>query len=60
MRLSIRQATARDLDEVAGILREAARWLEERRMAMWRQDDSASFTVSRLEDALPAGRSLRP
>ena len=39
MRLSIRQATTRDVDEVAGILREAARWLEERRMAMWREDE---------------------
>ena len=39
MRLSIRQATARDLDEVAVILREAADWLEERGMAMWREDE---------------------
>jgi GNAT superfamily N-acetyltransferase len=46
MRLSIRQATARDLDEVAGILREAARWLEERGMAMWRQDELASSRIA--------------
>jgi GNAT superfamily N-acetyltransferase len=39
MRLSIRQATARDLDEVAGILHEAAHWLEESGMAMWRDDE---------------------
>jgi predicted N-acetyltransferase YhbS len=46
MRLSIRQATARDLDEVAAILREAARWLEERGMAIWRQDELASSRIA--------------
>ena len=106
MRLSIRQATARDLDEVAGILHEAAHWLEESGMAMWRErrvianphlprmsvracssspsatakqqgrfasssktnfsglmfrrTTQRSFTGSRLKDALPAERFLRP
>jgi GNAT superfamily N-acetyltransferase len=39
MQLSIRQATARDLEAVAGILREAARWLEESGMALWRDNE---------------------
>jgi GNAT superfamily N-acetyltransferase len=39
MRLSIRQATARDQNAVAEILGEAARWLEEKGMAMWRDDE---------------------
>ena len=46
MRLSIRQATARDLDEVAGILCEAARWLEESGMAMWREDDLLPIRIA--------------
>jgi GNAT superfamily N-acetyltransferase len=39
MQLSIRQATSRDADAVAGILREAACWLEELGMGMWRDDE---------------------
>lgn len=46
MRLSIRQATARDLDEVAGILHEAADWLEERGMAMWREDELLPIRIA--------------
>jgi GNAT superfamily N-acetyltransferase len=46
MRLSIRQATARDVDEVAGILREAARWLEESGMAMWREDELLPIRIA--------------
>jgi GNAT superfamily N-acetyltransferase len=39
MRVSIRQANPHDIDTVAGILREAARWLEESGMAMWRDNE---------------------
>jgi GNAT superfamily N-acetyltransferase len=39
MRLSIRQATPHDLDSVVGIFSEAARWLEENGMTMWREDE---------------------
>ena len=39
MQLSIRQATPQDIDAVAEILGEAAGWLEERGMPMWRQDE---------------------
>lgn len=46
MRLSIRQATARDVDEVAEILREAARWLEESGMAMWREDELSPIHIA--------------
>ena len=35
MRLSIRQALTQDIDTVSDILREAARWLQERGMPMW-------------------------
>jgi GNAT superfamily N-acetyltransferase len=35
----IRQATRQDLDLIAGILHEAARWLERNGMAMWRDDE---------------------
>lgn len=38
MRVSIRQATPQDLDTVADILTEAAQWLEDNGMAMWRHD----------------------
>jgi hypothetical protein len=46
MRLSIRQAKARDLDKVAGILREVARWLEESGMAMWRDDELSPIHIA--------------
>jgi len=39
MRLSIRQAASQDIDTVSDILREAARWLEDSGMAMWRDDE---------------------
>jgi hypothetical protein len=39
MRLSIHQATRQDIDVVSDILREAAAWLEQSGMAMWRQDE---------------------
>jgi GNAT superfamily N-acetyltransferase len=39
MRLSIHQATPQDIDVVSDILREAAAWLEQSGMAMWRQDE---------------------
>jgi GNAT superfamily N-acetyltransferase len=39
MRPSIRQAMPQDAENVIGILREAARWLEERGMPMWRADE---------------------
>jgi GNAT superfamily N-acetyltransferase len=39
MELSIRQATPQDLDAVSDILGEAARWLEELGIALWRQDE---------------------
>jgi len=39
MRLIIRQALPQDAGEVIGILREAAHWLEQSGMAMWRDDE---------------------
>jgi GNAT superfamily N-acetyltransferase len=65
MQLSIRQATAQDIDLVAEILSEAARWLEERGIPMWRQDellpshivadvDSGQFFLAEC-DGVPAG-----
>lgn len=39
MQLSIRQALPQDVDTVADILREAARWLEENELGMWRDDE---------------------
>ena len=64
MRLSIRQATPQDIDAVAEILGEVARWLEEQGMAMWHQDelqpnrivadvDSAQFFLAEC-DGVPA------
>jgi hypothetical protein len=46
MRLSIRQATAQDIDPVIDILREAAAWLEERRIPLWRQDELRPDDIS--------------
>lgn len=65
MQLSIRQATPQDIDAVAEILGEAARWLEEQEMPMWRQDesllshivadvDSGQFFLAEC-DGVPAG-----
>jgi hypothetical protein len=39
MAFSVRPAAAKDIDEVSGILREAARWLEERGIPLWRDDE---------------------
>jgi len=39
MRPIIRQATPQDAENVIGILREAAQWLEQSGMAMWREDE---------------------
>jgi GNAT superfamily N-acetyltransferase len=39
MRLSIRQAALQDIDVVSDILREAAAWLEQSGMPLWRQDE---------------------
>jgi GNAT superfamily N-acetyltransferase len=39
MRLSIRQAAIQDIDVVSDILREAAAWLEQSGMPLWRQDE---------------------
>ncbi len=39
MQLSIRQATSQDIDAVAEILGEAARWLEEQGMPMWHKNE---------------------
>jgi N-acetylglutamate synthase-like GNAT family acetyltransferase len=39
MRLSIRQATLQDIDVVSDILREAAAWLKQSGMPLWRQDE---------------------
>jgi GNAT superfamily N-acetyltransferase len=65
MQLSIRQATPQDIDAVAEILGEAARWLEEQGMPMWHQDellrshivadvDSGQFFLAEC-DGVPAG-----
>jgi GNAT superfamily N-acetyltransferase len=39
MQLAIRQATPQDVETVADILTEAARWLDENGMTMWRDDE---------------------
>ena len=65
MQLSIRQAIPQDIDAVAEILWEAARWLKEQGMPMWRQDellpshivadvDSGQFFLAEC-DGVPAG-----
>jgi GNAT superfamily N-acetyltransferase len=65
MQLSIRQATPQDIDAVAEILGEAARWLDECGMPMWRQDEllpnyiaaevrSGQFFLAEC-DGVPAG-----
>jgi len=52
MRSSIRKATRQDTEEVAGILCEAAQWLEQSGMAMWRNDE---LVPSRIVDDVDAG-----
>jgi GNAT superfamily N-acetyltransferase len=39
MRASIRQAAPQDTEMVADVLREAARWLDQRGMSLWRDDE---------------------
>src|SRR5262249_60699923 len=46
MRLSIRQATLQDIAVVSDILREAAAWLEQRGMPLWRQDELQLNSIS--------------
>jgi GNAT superfamily N-acetyltransferase len=46
MRLSIRQAALQDIDVVSGILAEAAAWLEQSRMPLWRQDELQPKNIS--------------
>jgi GNAT superfamily N-acetyltransferase len=52
MRLSIRQATREDIECVAEILGEAARWLERSGMVMWRDDE---LVPSRITGDVEAG-----
>jgi N-acetylglutamate synthase-like GNAT family acetyltransferase len=46
MRLSIRQAALQDIDVVADILREAAAWLEQSGMPLWREDELQRNNIS--------------
>jgi Acetyltransferase (GNAT) family len=46
MRLSIRQAAPQDIDVVSDILREAAAWLEQSGMPLWRQDELDPNNIS--------------
>jgi ribosomal protein S18 acetylase RimI-like enzyme len=46
MRLSIRQATPQDIDVVSDILREAAAWLEQSGMPLWRQGELQLNNIS--------------
>jgi len=52
MRAVIRQATRSDTEKVAEILCEAARWLDESGMAMWRGDE---LSPSRIAAEVEAG-----
>jgi len=52
MRPSIRQATRQDAERVANVLCEAARWLEQSGMPMWRADE---LLPSRLAADVDAG-----
>jgi hypothetical protein len=46
MRLSIRQAALQDIDVVSDILREAAAWLEQNEMPLWREDELQPNKIS--------------
>jgi ribosomal protein S18 acetylase RimI-like enzyme len=46
MRLSIRQAALEDIDVVSDILSEAAAWLEQSGMPLWRQDELQPNNIS--------------
>jgi GNAT superfamily N-acetyltransferase len=51
--LQIRQATPQDAEVVADILREAARWLEQEGMPLWRESELQPATiVSDLDEGL--------
>ena len=50
MHSSIRQATRKDAEIVSDVLSEAARWLEERGVSLWRNDElSASHIAADVE-----------
>jgi GNAT superfamily N-acetyltransferase len=55
MHPSIRPATHQDIEKVADILCEAARWLEQRDMSIWRADE---LLPSRIADDVNAGLFL--
>jgi GNAT superfamily N-acetyltransferase len=46
MSVSVRKATCQDTEAVAEILREAARWLKQKGMAMWREDELVSSQIA--------------
>jgi GNAT superfamily N-acetyltransferase len=52
MQPSIRPAMRQDIEKVADILGEAARWLEQRDMSMWRADE---LLPSRIAEDVDAG-----
>ena len=43
---NIRQATPQDTETVAGILQEAARWLEQEGMPLWRESELAPACIA--------------
>jgi GNAT superfamily N-acetyltransferase len=45
--IRIRQAFARDTGDVSNVLSEAAQWLEERGMPMWREDELTAERITR-------------
>jgi GNAT superfamily N-acetyltransferase len=49
---SIRQTTRNDAEEVASVLCEAAQWLEQNKMAMWKNDE---LVPSRIATDIDAG-----
>jgi GNAT superfamily N-acetyltransferase len=51
MHSSIRSVTPQDIETVADILGEAARWLEQRDMSMWRADELLSSRIAADVDA---------
>jgi GNAT superfamily N-acetyltransferase len=51
MRVDIRQADRADFETVAGILREAALWLESRGTPMWRDDELRDESIAHEIDA---------
>jgi GNAT superfamily N-acetyltransferase len=46
-KVEIRQALTGDIDNVASVLAEAAQWLEERGMPMWRQNELTAECIAR-------------